>query len=280
MQGHQSPIWKKRSGFFFFFPFAGKAAEGKGMGRETGVICCWLWIPALSLVTQVEISNCSTSSIFVPCYPDFPPLASFAPYHGALYVPHMAPPLGVTLNGNAISSHLVVVVAAAPLEEKDLLLSRQIYTDAAVNLNVPYPSVIASTGGQEFTVKQHGDQTFGQSQQGKNSHPNSTKGNSDCPHNTRHFALTHQRKVSKHTLPSGGAKDGKIPRGMKIWDGVGWRGQGASSVMCKQLPCLEHPAQGRAQQQLPVPHSPAWCCDACGFVPSRHEIQQRAINLM
>lgn len=169
----------------------------------------------------------------------------------------MAPPLGVTLNGNAISSHLVVVVAAAPLEEKDLLLSRQIYTDAAVNLNVPYPSVIASTGGQEFTVKQHGDQTFGQSQQGKNSHPNSTKGDSDCPHNTRHFALTHQRKVSKHTLSSGGAKDGKIPRGMKIWDGVGWRGQGASSVMCKQLPCLEHPAQGRAQQQLPVPHSPA-----------------------
>lgn len=59
--------------FFFFFPFAGKAAEGKGMGRETGVICCWLWIPALSLVTQVEISNCSTSSIFVPCYPDFSP---------------------------------------------------------------------------------------------------------------------------------------------------------------------------------------------------------------
>lgn len=132
----------------------------------------------------------------------------------------MAPPLGITLNGNAISSHLVVVVAAAPLEQKDLLLSRQIYTDAAVNPNVLYPSMIASTGGQEFIAKQHEDQAFDQSQQDKISHPNSTEGDSDQPHNIGHFALTHQKKVSKHTLSSGSEKDGKIPRGMKTWDGA------------------------------------------------------------
>lgn len=253
-----APNLEKAFWFFFFSsPLLGKQQKGKGWDVRPESSAADFGSPRSPLSLKLRFPTVPLHLFSFLATQIFPPLASFAPYHGALYVPHMAPPLGVTLNGNAISSHLVVVVAAAPLEEKDLLLSRQIYTDAAVNLNVLCPSVIASTGGQEFTVKQHGDQTFGQSQQGKNSHPNSTKGDSDCAHNTRHFALTHQRKVSKHTLSSGGAKDGKIPRGMKIWDGVGWRGQGASSVMCKQLPCLEHPAQGRAQQQLPVPHSPA-----------------------
>lgn len=52
------------------------------------------------------------------------------------------------------------------------------------------------------------------------------------------------------------------------------------AVGVSSRPCSEHPSQGRARQRLAVPRSPARCRDACRSVPSRHEIQQRAINLM
>lgn len=164
MWGRSAPNLEKM--FCFFLAFAGKEAAavgrewgwGREMGCETGVICCWLWISSFSLVTQVEISNCSTSSILVTCYPDFSPLqpSSFAPYHGALYFPHMtglATLLDVTLNGNAILSHFFCHSGCSAFREKDLLLSWPIYTDAAVNLNVLCPCVIPSTGGQEFIAK-------------------------------------------------------------------------------------------------------------------------------
>lgn len=69
----------------------------------------------------------------------------------------LATVLGVTLNGNEILSHLFCRSGCSAFGAKDLLLSRPIYTDAAINLNSLCPCVISSTGGQEFVAKQHRD---------------------------------------------------------------------------------------------------------------------------
>lgn len=102
--------------------------------------------------------------------PRFFPLSFFAPYRRALYFPHMAglaAALGVTLNGNAVLSHLFCRSGYSAFRAKDLLLSRPIYTDAAINLNVLCPCAIPSTGGQESIAKQHRDQISDQSQRDK-----------------------------------------------------------------------------------------------------------------
>lgn len=135
---------------------------GREMGCETGVIWCWLWISSFSLVTQVGTSNCSTSSILVTCYPGFFPPSPHSLPIAELYISltWLGWLLGVTLNGNAILSHLFCRGGCSAFRAKGLLLSQPIYTDAAINLNVLYPCTIPFMGGQEFTAKQHKDQIF------------------------------------------------------------------------------------------------------------------------
>lgn len=168
MWGRSAPKSGKDVLGFFFLAFAGKTAAtvtkegGTEMGCETGVICCWLRISSFSLVTQVGTSNCSTSSILVTCYPVFFPPSPHSLPIAELYISlkWLGWLLGVTLNGNAILSHLFCRGGCSACRAKGLLLSQPIYTDAAVNLNVLYPCMIPFMGGQEFIAKQHKDQIF------------------------------------------------------------------------------------------------------------------------
>lgn len=152
----------------------GSGGSGEGGGKRDGT-----WDRSHLLLTlDLFFLPCHSSrdfQLFHLIYfsyllPRFFPLSSFAPYRGALCFPHMAAlatALGVTLNGNAILSHLFCRSGCSAFRAKDLLLSRPISTDAAVNLNSLCPCVISSTGGQEFVAKQHRDQIFDQSQRNK-----------------------------------------------------------------------------------------------------------------
>lgn len=199
----QPPVWKRCSGFLL--PFAGKAAATvvKEGGKEGWDL-------------RTESSDADFGSL-LPCHssrdfqlfhfiyfsyllPRFFPLSFSAPYHGALCFPHMAglaSALAVTLNGNAILSHLFCRSGRSAFRAKDLLLSRPIYPDAAVNLNMPCPCVIPSTGGQEFLSKQHTDQIFSTIRETKfKSKPHQFR-LLILPYNIGRFAPTHQNKCLK-----------------------------------------------------------------------------------
>lgn len=160
-------IWKRRS--VFFLAFAGKAAAT--VAKERGVERDGMWDWSHLLLTL--------DLFFLPCHSSW----DFQLFHFIYFSyllprffspsPHSLPIaelyisltwlgwlLGVTLNGNAILSHLFCRGGCSAFRAKGLLLSRPIYTDAAVNLNVPYPCTIPFMGGQEFTAKQHEDQIF------------------------------------------------------------------------------------------------------------------------
>lgn len=159
-------IWKRRSGFFL--PSLGKQRQQwQGRGERDGM---WDWSHLL-LTLDLFFLPCHSSwdfqlfhfiyfsyllpRFFSPPSPHSLPIAEL--YISLTWLGWL---LAVTLNGNAILSHLFCRGGCSAFRAKGLLLSRPIYTDAAVNLNVLYPCLIPFMGGQEFIAKQHKDQIF------------------------------------------------------------------------------------------------------------------------
>lgn len=166
MRGHQPPVWKRRSGFFFSL-LLGKRAAGRG-GKRDGT-----WDQSHLLLT---LDLCA-----LPCHSSwdfqlfhFIYFSSLLPRYFPLLLSCLSRSFICTSRGRAAWRYFkwkcnfkrsCCCSAHSAFGAKDLLLSRQIHTDAAVNLSVLYPSTIRSTGGQEFTAKQRRDRIFFQSQQ-------------------------------------------------------------------------------------------------------------------